>query len=546
LARQLAAERRQAENAKLKLGSLPRGVEAVWEFIRMEENRIELARIISSGGSKVRADEEWTLHKKLSRAFLDAYPEYRQPRPIKIRAKAPLRLVALGGSSEVGRSCYLLELGSHRIVVDCGIKPNNSGELHPEIEKIERIDAFILTHAHTDHVGWLPALIRKFGEFPIYCSEGTAALLPVVLDDCYHHYMRKIAVRRDQARFIRNADAVEEEYGDDEVYLVPNLAITCNFEEEVRLPFGDISIRLFQAGHILGAASVLIEDQTGRKVFFSGDFSSFPQLTIPAARWPDDVGDIDLLVLESTYGNTTHKSFDDSRTDLIGFIRETLEEKKGSVILASFALGRAQELLKLIATAKQNGTLPVSVPVNVDGMIRRVNPIYRKFADFNLPAETFNEVSGETERREIASNAHAHPSIIVTTSGMLAGGPVVEYARQLLPDARHRLVLTGYQDEGAPSKSLRDLTTPMGTRRVTVPDENGDLIEFDAAMPAKTVGLSSHADQPGLIAYANRFRPKCIALVHGEASAQEPLRLKLSAIHPNAEIVSGPSELKVP
>jgi len=545
LAGQHATERRELEHLKLRLASLPQGADVVWEFLRVEEERIRTDQRILSGGAKARADEEWAAHRKLERAFIDAFPKYRQPRPVKLKAKAALRLVTLGGSAEVGRSCYLLELGGHRILVDCGVKPSGSEDLHPEINRLERVDALILTHAHTDHIGWVPALVRCFPEVDIYCSEGTAALLPVMLEDCRQHYIRKLATMRERAKYIRNATVVGEEYEEEDMQAVPNSVINCKFGEE-EIILGDVSIRFHRAGHILGAASVLIEDQSGRRVFFSGDFSSFPQLTVQAAVWPEDLGDVDLLVLESTYGRKEHHSpLEESRRDLVSFIRQIVEERRGSVILASFALGRAQELLKIIAAARQVGDLPASVPVHVDGMIRRINPIYRKHTDFNITPETFNEVSGETERSEIAASAQTEPSIIVTTSGMLAGGPVVEYARRLLPDAKHRIVLTGYQDEGAPSKALRELAHGGGPRLVEVTDQTGELVQFEAAMPAKEVGLSAHADRAGLIEYAKRLRPAVIALVHGEPAAQEELKFRLSQIHPRSEIACGPTDLPV-
>ena len=547
LARQLAAERREVEHLKRQIAGVPLGADAVQEFLQVEEERIRRQRLISSGGAQARADEEWTAHRKLGRAFLDAYPRYRQPPPVKIRRKAPLRLVALGGSGEVGRSCYLLELGKHRVLVDCGIKPGSTEDVHPAIDRLERIDALILTHAHTDHIGWVPALVRRFGELDIYCSEDTAALLPVMLDDCRRQYIRKIANARDRARYVRNAEIVAEEYEEEHVHAVPGLAITCKFGEEEALPGGGASIRFYPAGHILGAASILIEDESGRRIFFSGDFSSFPQLTVPAARWPGDLGEIDLLVLESTYGDRAHKPLVDSRNELISFIRETTERRQGSVILQSVALGRAQELLSLIGAARRSGEISASVPVHVDGMIRKVNPIYRRLADFDVAADGFNDVSGEAERQEIAFEAQTKPAIIVATSGMLMGGPVVEYARRLLPDSRHGIVLAGYHDEGAPSGPLLDLMRfGGGARAVQIRDENGNPVEFEAARPAKHVGLSSHADQPGLIEYAGRLRPKVIALVHGELGAQEQLRSCLLRTHPGVEIMCGPLELVVP
>ena len=177
-------------------------------------------------------------------------------------------------------------------------------------------------------------------------------------------------------------------------------------------------------------------------------------------------------------------------------------------------------------------------------MIKRINPIYHRLSDLQLSPVKLYEVSGEGDRQDVAASAQETPSIIVTTSGMLTGGPVLHYARSLLPDRRHRIVLTGYQDEGAPSRALRGLIE--GPRRVAFQGERGEIVEFEAAMPAKEVRFSSHADQPGLIDYAGRILPKNIALVHGEAAAQQELRQRLLQLHSKSDIICGPSELTVP
>jgi len=548
LARQLAAERHSSEQLRLRLATMPRGPDAVMLFLRAEEQRIQTDRAITAGGAKERAETEWTNYRKVERAFLDAHPAYRQPPPIKILPKAPLRLHALGGSSEIGRSCYLLELGNNRILVDCGIKPGGikpgtSEDLHPDIDSLEPVHALILTHAHADHIGWVPALVRRFPDLDIYCSEGTAALLPIMLDDCYKQYTRKLTAKRELGKHISNAVIVDEDYDGSDVYRVSNLVIKCSFDEDEALPFGGVSIRLYPAGHVLGAASVLIKDESGRRIFFSGDFSSFPQLTVPAADWPTEIGEVDLLVLESTYGGRDHKPLNDTRRDLVSFARETLEGE-GSVILASFGLGRAQELLKLITEARANNELP-EVRVYVDGIIKRINPIYRRLASFDLPRDAFYEVTGGAERQDVVSSLQRKPGIIVTTSGMIAGGPVVEYARRLLGDPRNRLVLTGYQDEGAPGRVLSQFQG-LGPHLVKIEDELGEVVEFEVARPAKEFGLSAHADQAGLIEYARRLRPKYIALVHGEASAQQELRQRLLRSQPELNVVCGPSDLTVP
>ena len=546
LASRLANENTRVKRLEQEAAARPRGPDAVWRFLRGERERIQADRT-GRRTARTRAEGEWAAHRRLEEAFLDAYPRYRRRRAVSIRRPmAPLRLSALGGSAEIGRSCYLLELGDRRILVDCGIRASASRDLHPRLDGLDRLDALLLTHAHADHIGWVPALVRRFGDgLAIYCSGGTAALLPVLLQDCLQHYLHKMRVRRDNARYGGETEGPRDAYGQDEVDLVPCLVCACEFDRQERLPFDDVSVRFYPAGHILGAASILVEDGRGRRVFFSGDFSSFPQLTAPAAGWPEELGEVDLLVLESTYGHRRHPSMDDARGDLLAFIRETTRTRSGSVILASFALGRAQELLKLIAEAQGRGELPASLPVHFDGMIREINPIYADHADLRLP-ESFREVSGPHGRQEIAEQARTIPSVIVTTSGVLAGGPVIEYARRLLPDPRHRIVLAGYRDEGSPSRALRELAAPGPARRVRLSNGAGEGVEIRAALPAKEVGLSAHADQPGLVSYAGRLRPRQIALVHGEPAAQEALRARLAERHPGADIVCGPDELEMP
>ena len=541
LAGESAALRRQLEQLKLEVASAPQGPDAVWNFVQDREKRLDEDELITAGGDRERVKDEWPKLRQLKKAFLAAYPSYSEPRPRLLLPRAPLCFTALGGSAEIGRSCYLLDVGNHRLLVDCGIKPNGKEDLHPVIDQIGRLDALILTHAHTDHVGWVPALVRQFPDLEIYCSRATAALLPVMLEDCRKHYSAKLAVANKRARYSGARVAIDEEYDVRDMVKVSKRTVTCDFDSRQLLPFGGLSLEFYRAGHILGASSVLVEDQSGRRVFFSGDFSSAPQLTVPAAQWPE-LGKVDLFVMESTYGGRPpHPDPEDGRRHLVSFVRQTTE-RGGSVILASFALGRAQELLKILLRARDTGDLTSAVPIYVDGMINRINPVYEQIGHVDLSLGVINDVAGEAERRETIAAVQRTPSIILTTSGMLTGGPAVEYAQQLLPEPRHRIVFTGYQDEGAPSKSLRDLKGTGGACIVTLDGEDGEPTTFKAAKPAEFLQLSSHADQPGLLEYSRRLSASHIALVHGNPTGQEELRKRLTEIHPRSEIVSGPAE----
>jgi Cft2 family RNA processing exonuclease len=537
----LAAESRTVERLERALSLVLRGGDAAWDFLQHENKQLEAEVLVAQGNDKRLAAEEWEKHRHLVNLFKERYPRYSEPRRAKLRSSVPITFKSLGGGREVGRSCYLLTIGDQRLLIDCGIKAGGGVDWTPNLDTLERPDAVIITHAHVDHVGWLPALIRKYPDLNIYCSDGTAAILPAVLDDCYQHYTRELARQRLFAQHSASRQPIEEAYDSTDVELVSKLLRTCTFEEEEYLK-GGICLQFFRAGHVLGAASVLIEDESGRRVFISGDFASFDQLTVGAADWPTDLGEIDLLILESTYGGRTHSSFEEARAKLAFFLTETIT-RQGSAILASFALGRAQELLKFIANAQAVGSIP-PVPVFVDGMIKRMNRVYRRQIGPEFISNDFREVSGE-ERNDVTALAHKEPILIVTTSGMLNGGPVVHYAQKLLGDAKHRIVLTGYQDEGAPSKQLKELTAASRQRHVTLEGEEGKPVSFDAAMPAYEAKLSSHADEPGLLSYSTRMRPRNIVLVHGDENAQLALMFGLKVRHPRAEIHLGSTEFEM-
>lgn len=545
---ELSRVKRELARADLELKSAPSGAHAVWEFIKSENKRIDIDRTIAQGADRQRADAEHTDLRKLERAFKQAYPEFSEDRPPEPRVeKAPLTLQILGGGSEIGRSSYLLEIGERRILVDCGVKVGGEEEsFAPDIDRIERLDAVVLTHAHSDHIGWLPALVRRFDDVDIYCTSATVELVPIMLEDGARHYFANNSQRRTQATYDPAAEEVIDAYEREDVETVEFRLMPCEMRQRETLPFDDFEITFFPAGHILGAASVLIEGG-GRRVLASGDISSEPQLTVPAAALPTDLGQVDLLLLESTYGkgDRLREPAAKSREQLISKVGEVLGNE-GSVILASFALGRAQELLTVLAEAMQRGDLPGDTPVCVDGLIRKINSIYASSDALKLPPGAF-DIGGEFERRDAIHRAKSTPTIVVTTSGMLAGGPAVEYARALLGDPRHKLILTGYQDGNAPSRQLLKLASGgMSGKVVRLPGQDGTNVEFRAAAPAVQIGLSAHADQAGLLDYTSRIDADVIALVHGEPAAQEELEAQLRKRNPECRVVCGPDQLSVP
>jgi len=539
LVRELAVRRREIEVLREQLRAVPTGKHAVHTFLQEEEQRIDTDLAILQGGDRERARQEHALREKLEAAFKAAYPEFVPPRPVLRAEPAALRLTPLGGADEVGRSAYFLQIGDYSLLVDCGIKIGGRDleEIAPDIDRIDHVDAVVLTHAHTDHLGWLPALAHRFPDVDIYCTPETAELAPIMLDDCQRHHFAMMRRLREHAAYSSDAPEIIDPYEPEDVLTVQDLLVALDYGEVENLPSSDLRLTFFRAGHVLGAASALIEGD-GRRVLIGGDISDEAQFTVGPADW-SGVGDVDLLVLESTYGDKKRSPLIQQQRDLIAFVSQTLE-RGGSVILPCFGLGRGQEVTLLIAEAMERGDLK-RVSVWIDGMIRRINRVYeRHCARFPLPRENFWEVEAVHDRFYVIEEARRQPTIIVTTSGMLAGGPAVEYARALLGDPRNRIAFTGYQDEGNPGYALVNLTRQgSGSRQVRVTNEDGDPVEIVAAAPAELFQLSAHADQTGLAASAAAVRPRNIVLVHGDRAKQELLGAELGVEVANATVEYG-------
>ena len=436
----------------------------------------------------------------------------------------------------MGRSAYLVRIGASRVLVDCGVAVGRTelSEMVPDLQSIGRLDAVVLTHAHVDHIGWLPALVRKQeSTLPIYCSEDTAKIVPIMLEDTRDHYERFLADRQRIAEHDPTAERIDEEYTRDDLLDVETRFRSVRFSEPVPIPHTDVQVTIFPAGHILGASSVLLAGRN-RKVLLSGDISTDPQLTVGAASPPSTLDELDLLALESTYGDQSRPSANDSRKELVDFVRQTT--RRGTAILPCFALGRAQEVLKILLAARAGGELPGSVQILVDGLARRINPIYVDRS--KLDPSGYEEIASADRRLEIDSCRHPdRHAVVITTSGMLTGGPVIAWAEGLLHDPRHRLALLGYQDEGSPGGIIRQLQRQgRPPYAVDVGSAAEGKSKLRIASPVPSIGISAHADQAGLISFFERFRARHVTLVHGEAGAQAVLADKLRRLRPHATV----------
>ena len=399
-----------------------------------------------------------------------------------------MELRFLGGAQEVGKSCIAVETDELRVAMDCGMKVFDHNE-GPAVGKLD-FDACILSHAHLDHSGCLPMLYAH-NNIPTFCTFPTAPIVTLLLDDS-----EKIALQTGKPLPYTKSDAAR-------LYrkFTP---LPYNLEYEF---FDKSKFEFYDAGHIPGSAGVLFEKKEGgkrKRVFYTGDFNYSDTRLLDKAVFPDD--GVDALVIESTYAFREHPDRKEMERSFVESVTDCIDG--GNVALvSSFAVGRSQEILLVL-----NSLLRGKTKVYYDGMGQKVANIISDFAayvrNYRALSSAFSKtgfVEGTDMRRRIMDR----PSVIVTTSGMLEGGPVLSYLQGLNRKGKGKVFLTGYQVEGTNGRALLE-GGPLFI--------NGKKMKVN--LPFEHFDFSAHAGAKELREAIRFMNPKKVYCVHGDSCAE--------------------------
>ncbi len=432
-----------------------------------------------------------------------------------------MRLTFLGAAGTVTGSKYLVEAADARVLVDCGLFQGwkalrERNWAAPPFDPTT-LDAVILTHAHIDHSGYVPKLVKLGFRGRIYCTSGTRDLLRVLLPDS-GHLQDDEARRANRKGYSRHRPALPLYTQADAEASLEHLEAV-DFHQDFS-PTSGISCRFTRAGHIVGSGCLSLRVE-GRTLTFSGDVG---RARDPIMKPPEPLSETDFLVIESTYGDRRHPT-DDVR-DLLAAVVNDAVAKKGNVVVPAFAVGRAQHLLHLLAELMDAGRIP-RVPVYLDSpMAIDATRLFCKHKDDHGLSDHECHVLcnvakySRTVEDSKAIDASSETAVIVAASGMATGGRVLHHLRQFLPDPRNTVLVVGYQAAGTRGRSLAD-----GAHEIRI---FGDFVPVKARV-VQIEGLSAHGDYEEMIAWlkASDIHPQRVFVTHGEPAPADSFRHRL-------------------
>ncbi len=394
-----------------------------------------------------------------------------------------MKIAFHGGAAEVGRSCIEIHARQAKILLDAGIKITEQGTEYPLLQDAADVNAVVLSHAHLDHCGALPYYTNKGLSSQIYCTKMTKTLATILLKDSFH---------------VEQFEQRHPAYLKEHLVAALGLMKTVHWKEIVHV--NDVALSLFNAGHIPGSSSVLVEAD-GKRILYSGDINTKETQLMPAAD--TNYGPVDVLICEGTYGNKDHPTRIKEEARFLLDVKDTLS-RGGSALVSVFAVGRAQEVILILSKER------LGAPIYLDGMAKKVQarlleqPEWLKNNALQHAARKVHLVKGQRNRQEIMHTQ----GVIVSPSGRLEGGPVVEYLKDFWQHEDCTVMLTGYQAEGTNGRLLL---------------EGGEVyIDGQKIKPRcgiKKYDFSSHSGMSELHSYIRKLHPKLLLLNHGDEEA---------------------------
>lgn len=385
-----------------------------------------------------------------------------------------------GAAREVGRSGILLDTGKSKILLDYGIKLGEEGGPLRPLPVHGFLDAVVLSHGHLDHSGAIPYLFYS-SEPNIYTHPSTVPLIDILL--------------RDSMKIARSKNL--DVYGSSNVKRMLRNVKEVNYNQKHQIT-PDIQLKSTDAGHILGSSITHLQADD-KKIIYTGDYKDENTRLHKGADAPKDA---DVLIIEATYGSKEHPNRQELEKEFVESIKAVVEAG-GSVVVPAFAVGRSQEMIQLLYSSK------IPVPVYLDGMGRTVSEIYLEYPDLLRDYDEFykamkwaNWITDYKQREQVFNE----PSVIVTTAGMLSGGPVMNYLPELRTLNNAALFFTGFQVPGTPGREMLD-TKRMDLAGVKVDFSNVDVKYFD---------FSAHCDKHGIQKFVKSCDPKLVLVQHGE------------------------------
>jgi len=445
--------------------------------------------------------------------------------------KSEVSLLTLGGFGQVGRSCMLLTTPDSKVLIDCGINPGarTPDEAYPRLDwaniSLDELDAIVIGHAHLDHTGFLPVLTKYGYKGPIYCTEPTLPMMNLIQLDAI-----KVA----------GAQGRTPMYAERDVHQIMRQTIGLSYGTVTDIS-PDIKLVLANAGHILGSASCHFHIGNGDHNFvYSGDIKYGKSMLLESAdtRFPR----VETLLVESTYGakEDIQPTREEVESAFIKSVNEILNGG-GKVLIPIPAVGRAQELMMVIDKYMKSGQLTES-PVFMEGMIQEATAIHEAHPEYlerslkqkiletddnPFDSEYFTNIEHSDGRDEPLREDS--PCIVIATSGMLEGGPVLEYFRNFAPNPKNKILFVSYQVNGTLGRRVMD-----GARQVTIMGRDGkvEVVTINAGTE-KLEGFSGHSDYNQLMSYVQRLRPKLrrVLVNHGERRKSQNLSSAINRMY---------------